>query len=125
MAPPAPPVTPADRSDSTAASATAIGPSTCDWPTTTRSILAYLRRTHGTRLSGACTAASVSSAMPATTCVRYFVYFMLPETGISWLQLEAFTAAVIALSLYTSTYVAEIIRGATTETLCSGQIQVQ
>jgi polar amino acid transport system permease protein len=42
----------------------------------------------------------------------YFVYFMLPETGISWLQLEAFTAAVIALSLYTSTYVAEIIRGA-------------
>ena len=42
----------------------------------------------------------------------YFVYFMLPETGISWLQLEAFSAAVIALSLYTSTYVAEIIRGA-------------
>jgi polar amino acid transport system permease protein len=42
----------------------------------------------------------------------YFVYFMLPETGISWLQLEAFTAAVVALSLYTSTYVAEIIRGA-------------
>ena len=42
----------------------------------------------------------------------YFVYFMLPETGISWLQLEAFAAAVIALSLYTSTYVAEIIRGA-------------
>jgi len=42
----------------------------------------------------------------------YFVYFMLPETGISWLQLEAYTAAVVALSLYTSTYVAEIIRGA-------------
>ena len=42
----------------------------------------------------------------------YFVYFMLPSTGISWLQLEAYTAAVIALSLYTSTYVAEIIRGA-------------
>ena len=42
----------------------------------------------------------------------YFVYFMLPATGISWLQLEAFPAAVIALSLYTSTYVAEIGRGA-------------
>ena len=42
----------------------------------------------------------------------YFVYFMLPSTGISWLQLEAFPAAVIALSLYTSTYVAEIVRSA-------------
>ena len=42
----------------------------------------------------------------------YFVYFMLPSTGVSWLQFEAFTAAVIALSLYTSTYVAEIIRSA-------------
>ncbi len=42
----------------------------------------------------------------------YFVYFILPATGISWLQLEAFPAAVIALSLYTSTYVAEIVRSA-------------
>jgi len=42
----------------------------------------------------------------------YFVYFMLPQTGITWLQLEAFPAAVIALSLYTSTYVAEIVRSA-------------
>ncbi len=42
----------------------------------------------------------------------YVVYFMLPMTGISWLQLEAFPAAVIALSIYTSTYVAEIVRGA-------------
>lgn len=42
----------------------------------------------------------------------YFIYFMLPQTGISWLQLDAFPAAVIALSLYTSTYVAEIVRGA-------------
>ncbi len=42
----------------------------------------------------------------------YVVYFMLPATGISWLQLEAFPAAVIALSLYTSTYVAEIVRAA-------------
>jgi len=42
----------------------------------------------------------------------YVIYFMLPATGISWLQLEAFPAAVIALCLYTSTYVAEIVRAA-------------
>jgi polar amino acid transport system permease protein len=42
----------------------------------------------------------------------YVIYFMLPATGISWQQLEAFPAAVIALSLYTSTYVAEIVRAA-------------
>lgn len=42
----------------------------------------------------------------------YVVYFVLPATGVAWLQLEAFPAAVIALSLYTSTYVAEIVRAA-------------
>ncbi len=42
----------------------------------------------------------------------YVIYFVLPVTGISWLQLEAFPAAVIALSLYTSTYVSEIVRAA-------------
>ena len=42
----------------------------------------------------------------------YVVYFVLPMTEIPWLQLEAFPAAVIALSLYTSTYVAEIVRAA-------------
>ena len=42
----------------------------------------------------------------------YVIYFMLPATGISWLQLEAFPAAIIALSLYTSTYVAEIVLAA-------------
>ncbi|MCH8183001.1 MAG: amino acid ABC transporter permease [Proteobacteria bacterium] len=42
----------------------------------------------------------------------YFIYFMLPATGIALLQFEAFPAAVIALSLYTSTYVAEIVRAA-------------
>jgi polar amino acid transport system permease protein len=42
----------------------------------------------------------------------YIIYFVLPTTGISWLQLEAFPAAVIALSLYTSTDVAEIVRAA-------------
>ncbi len=42
----------------------------------------------------------------------YIIYFMLPTTGIAVLQFEAFPAAVIALSLYTSTYVAEIVRAA-------------
>ncbi len=42
----------------------------------------------------------------------YVIYFVLPATGIALLQLEAFPAAVIALSLYTSTYVAEIVRAA-------------
>ncbi len=42
----------------------------------------------------------------------YLIYFVLPATGISWLQLEAFPAAVIALSFYTSTYVSEIVRAA-------------
>lgn len=42
----------------------------------------------------------------------YVVFFMLPATGISWLQLDAFPAAIIALSFYTSTYVAEIVRSA-------------
>ena len=50
----------------------------------------------------------------------YFIYFMLPTTGISWLQLEAFPAAIIALSMYTSTYVAEIVRAAI-EALPKGQ----
>ena len=42
----------------------------------------------------------------------YIVFFILPTTGISWLQLEAFTAAIIALSIYASTYVAEVVRAA-------------
>ncbi len=42
----------------------------------------------------------------------YVIYFVLPATGISWLQLEAFPAAVIALSFYTSAYVSEIVRAA-------------
>ncbi len=42
----------------------------------------------------------------------YVVYFLLPATDVSWLQLEAFPAAIIALSLYASTYVAEIVRAA-------------
>ena len=42
----------------------------------------------------------------------YIIYFLLPATGVPWLQLEALPASIIALSLYTSTYVAEIVRAA-------------
>ena len=42
----------------------------------------------------------------------YIVYFVLPATGLALLELEAYPAAVIALSIYTSTYAAEIIRAA-------------
>ena len=52
----------------------------------------------------------------------YFIYFMLPELGISWLELEALPAAIIALSLYTSTYVAEIVR-AGIEAVPRGQVE--
>ncbi len=52
----------------------------------------------------------------------YFIYFMLPATGIALLQFEAFPAAVIALSLYTSTYVAEIVRAAI-QAVPSGQTE--
>ena len=42
----------------------------------------------------------------------YVVYYVLPTTGLAVFQLTSFQAAVIALSLYTSTYVAEIVAAA-------------
>ena len=42
----------------------------------------------------------------------FVIYFILPSTGVLWLQLDAYPAAIIALSMYTSTYVAEIVRAA-------------
>jgi polar amino acid transport system permease protein len=42
----------------------------------------------------------------------YVVYYVLPTTGLAVFQLTSFQAAVIALSLYTSTYVAEIVSAA-------------
>jgi polar amino acid transport system permease protein len=42
----------------------------------------------------------------------YIAYFVLPGTGLAVLQMDAYTAAVVALSLYAATYVAEITRGA-------------
>lgn len=45
-------------------------------------------------------------------CQIYIVYFVLPETGLAWLQFSTFQAAVVALTIYSSTYVAEIVRAA-------------
>lgn len=42
----------------------------------------------------------------------YVFYFVLPNTGISWLSWDSRTAAFVALSVYTSSYVAEIVKGA-------------
>jgi polar amino acid transport system permease protein len=42
----------------------------------------------------------------------YIIFFVLPSLGISWLQFDGFTAAVISLSLYTSSYVTEIVASA-------------
>lgn len=45
-------------------------------------------------------------------CQIYIVYFVLPQTGVAWLQFGSFQAAVIALTIYSSTYIAEIVRAA-------------
>jgi len=45
-------------------------------------------------------------------CQIYIVYFILPETGVSLLQFEAFQASVVALTIYSSSYIAEIVRAA-------------
>jgi polar amino acid transport system permease protein len=42
----------------------------------------------------------------------YVFYFVLPNTGVSWLSWESRTAAFVALSVYTSSYVAEIVKAA-------------
>ncbi len=52
----------------------------------------------------------------------YLIYFVLPATGVEWLKFEAIPAAVIALSLYTSTYVAEIVRSSI-EAVPKGQVE--
>lgn len=52
----------------------------------------------------------------------YVVYFVLPTTGISWLQFEAEQAAILALSLYASTYIAEAVRAAI-QAVPKGQIE--
>src|SRR4051812_28383788 len=42
----------------------------------------------------------------------YVFYFVLPNTGVSWLSWDSRTAAFVSLSVYTSCYVAEIVKGA-------------
>ncbi|MBK1670583.1 hypothetical protein CKO28_21415 [Rhodovibrio sodomensis] len=45
-------------------------------------------------------------------CQIYIVYFVLPQTGIAWLQFDSFQASVVALTIYSSSYIAEIVRAA-------------
>lgn len=42
----------------------------------------------------------------------YLFYFVMPNTGLRWLAWDSMTAAIVALSIYTSSYVAEIVRAA-------------
>lgn len=42
----------------------------------------------------------------------YVIYFVLPGTGISWLMWDSMTAALLSLSIYTSSYVTEIVSSA-------------
>lgn len=42
----------------------------------------------------------------------YIIYFVLPSFNIEWLKFDSFTAAVVSLSLYTSSYVTEIVASA-------------
>ncbi len=42
----------------------------------------------------------------------YIVYFVFPSLGIPWLQFDSFTAAIVSLSLYTSSYVTEVATAA-------------
>lgn len=42
----------------------------------------------------------------------YIIYFVFPSFNIEWLNFDSFTAAVVSLSLYTSSYVTEIVASA-------------
>lgn len=42
----------------------------------------------------------------------YIIFFVLPSLEISWLQFDSYTAAIVSLSLYTSSYVTEIVAAA-------------
>ncbi|WP_417426729.1 amino acid ABC transporter permease [Hoeflea sp.] len=42
----------------------------------------------------------------------YIVYFVFPSLNIEWMKFDSFTAAVVSLSLYTSSYVTEIVASA-------------
>ena len=42
----------------------------------------------------------------------YIVYYVLPTTGLGIFDLGSYSAAVIALTIYTSSYATEVVRGA-------------
>ncbi len=42
----------------------------------------------------------------------YIIFFVFPSMGISWLSFDGYTAAIVSLSLYTSSYVTEIVASA-------------
>lgn len=42
----------------------------------------------------------------------YIIYFVLPALDIEWLKFDSFTAAIVSLSLYTASYVTEIVTAA-------------
>jgi polar amino acid transport system permease protein len=42
----------------------------------------------------------------------YLIYFVLPATGISALEFDSYTAAIISLTLYTASYVTAIVASA-------------
>lgn len=42
----------------------------------------------------------------------YLIYFVLPSLGIAWLQFDSYNAAIVSLSLYTSSYVIAIVSSA-------------
>lgn len=42
----------------------------------------------------------------------YLIYFVLPSLGVPWLSFDSYTAAIVSLSLYTSSYVTEIVAAA-------------
>lgn len=42
----------------------------------------------------------------------YIIYFVLPSLNIEWLKFDSFTAGAVSLSLYTSSYVTEIVASA-------------
>jgi len=42
----------------------------------------------------------------------YIIYFVLPSLNIEWLKFDSLTAAIVSLSLYTSSYVTEIVASA-------------
>lgn len=42
----------------------------------------------------------------------YIVFFVLPSLDIEWLKFDGYTAAIVSLSMYTSSYVTEIVASA-------------